>query len=97
MNEALKQQRQEQGVIAPAAKANGGAVAPQLNAGMSYLAKHATSGIPVRFSKDGKFIIPTEGDKELPEGSTFAVIWDQGRGGFQKFEKRASARNSASP
>jgi hypothetical protein len=39
----------------------------------------------MRFSKDGKFILPTEGDKELPEGTQLAVIWDQARGGFQKF------------
>jgi hypothetical protein len=88
MSDELKKQREQQGVILPAAKTNGGAVAPHLNAGMNYLAKHATSGVPVRFSKDGKFILPTEGDKELPEGSTFAVIWDQGRGGFQKFGEK---------
>jgi hypothetical protein len=83
MSEALKQQRQEQGAIVPAAKAN--VVATQLNAGMNFLAKHSSTGIPVRFNKDGKFILPTEGDKELSESSTYAVIWDQGRGGFQKF------------
>jgi hypothetical protein len=83
MSEALKQQRAEQGVIVPAAKA--GANVIELNTGMNYLAKHSSTGIPVRFSKDGKFILPTEGDKELSEGSTYAVVWDQARGGFQKF------------
>ena len=83
MSEALKQQRQEQGVIVPAAKA---AIATtQLNAGMNYLAKHSSTGVPVRFNKDGKFVCPTEGDKELPEGTQFAVIWDQARGGYQRF------------
>jgi len=83
MSEALKQQRQEQGAIVPAGQGN--VVATQLHTGMNFLANHSSTGIPVRFSKDGKFILPTEGDKELPEGSTHAVIWDQGRGGFQKF------------
>ena len=81
MSEALKHQRQEQGVIIPAAKTNVVAI----NAGMNYLAKHSSTGIPVRFNKEGKFILPTEGDKELPEGTELAVIWDQARGGFQRF------------
>jgi hypothetical protein len=81
MNEALKQQRDEQGVIVPAAKNNVVAI----NAGMNYLAKHSSTGIPVRFSKDGKFFLPTEGDKELAEETQLAVIWPQARGGFQRF------------
>jgi hypothetical protein len=81
MSEALKQQREQQGVIVPAAKNN----VVQLNTGMSYLAKHSTAGIPLRFNKDGKFILPTEGDKELPEGTQLAVIWDQARAGYQRF------------
>jgi hypothetical protein len=81
MSEALKQQRQEQGAIVPAAKANVVAI----NAGMNFLAKHASTGIPVRFNKEGKFILPTEGDKELQEGTQLAVIWDQARGGYQRF------------
>jgi hypothetical protein len=85
MSEALKQQRAEQGAIVPAAKTS---VAPQLNAGMNYLNKHASTGIPVRFNKEGKFILPTEGDKELPEGTEFAVIWDQARGGYQRFGEK---------
>ena len=80
MSEA-KQQRAEHGVIVPAAKTN----VVQLNAGMNYLAKHSSTGIPMRFSKEGKFILPTECDKELPEGTQLAVVWDQARGGFQKF------------
>jgi hypothetical protein len=79
----LKQQRTEQGVIVPLAK--GGVATPQLNVGMNFLAKHASTGIPVRFNKEGKFILPTEGDKELPEGTQLAVIWDQARGGYQRF------------
>jgi hypothetical protein len=83
MSEALKLQRTDQGVIVPLAKT--GAATPQLNAGMNYLAKRASTGIPVRFNKEGKFILPTEGDKELPEGTQLAVIWDQARGGYQRF------------
>jgi len=84
MSEALKKQREEQGVVVPLAKTS---VATQLSAGMNYLAKHATTGIPLRFNKEGKFILPTEGDKELPEGTHLAVIWDQARGGHQRLER----------
>src|SRR6516164_665218 len=56
-------------------------------AGMNYLAKHSSTGIPVRFNKEGKFILPTEGDKELPEGTQLAVIWDQARGGHVRFKE----------
>ena len=79
MNQPLKQQD----AIVPAAKNNVVAI----NAGMNYLAKHSSTGIPARFSKEGKFILPTEGDKELPEGTELAVIWDQARGGYQRFGK----------
>jgi hypothetical protein len=82
MSEALKQQREQQGVIVPLAKTG---VATQLNAGVNYLAKHSSTAIPVRFNKEGKFILPTEADKELPEGTQLAVIWDQARGGYQRF------------
>jgi len=84
-SEALKQQRQEAGVIVPAAK-SGNVVA--ISAGMDYLAKHSSTGVPVRFNKDGKFILPTEGDKELAEGTQLAVVWNQGRGGFQRFGEK---------
>jgi hypothetical protein len=79
----LKQQATEQGAIVPATK--DGAVATQLNSGLSYLAKHSSTGIPMRFNKEGNFILPTEGDKEVPEGTEFAVVWDQARAGFQRF------------
>ena len=85
MSEALKQQRAEQSVIVPLAKTS---IAPQLDVGVSYLAKHASTGVPVRFNKEGKFILPTEGDKELPEGTQLAVIWDQARGGYQRFSAK---------
>jgi hypothetical protein len=81
MSEALKQQRQEQGAIIPMAKS-----APaSISSGMNHLARHASSGTALRFSKDGKFIMPTNGDEELPEGTELACIWDQARGGYQRF------------
>ena len=70
-------------MIVPLTKAN--VVTTQLSNGMSYLARHSSTGIPVRFNKEGKFILPTEGDKELLEGTQLAVIWDQARGGYQRF------------
>jgi hypothetical protein len=56
-----------------------------INAGLGYLAKHASSGTVLRFSKDGKFIQPTQGDAELPEGTELVCHWDQARAGFQRF------------
>jgi hypothetical protein len=82
MSEALKQQREEQGTIVPLAK---NTVVTPVGNGMSYLAKHSSSGTALRFSKDGKFIKPTCGDEEVPEGTRYAVIWDQTRGGCQRF------------
>jgi hypothetical protein len=82
MSEVLKQQKAEHGVIVPLAKNT--SVAP-VGSGMGYLAKHASSGTALRFSKDGKFIKPTCGDEEVPEGTQLAVIWDQARGGYQRF------------
>src|SRR6516164_10857688 len=77
----MTQPLQQEDAIVPATKNNVVAI----NAGMNYLAKHSSTGIPVRFNKEGKFILPTEGDKELPEGTQLAVIWDQARGGYQRF------------
>ena len=85
MSEALKQQRQEQGAIVPLAKTS---VAAQLNTGLNYLSKYASTGLPLRFNKEGEFIYPTEGDKALAEGTQLAVIWPQARGGFQKFGEK---------
>jgi hypothetical protein len=85
MSEALKQERQEQGVIVPLAKAY--AASTQLSAGINHLARHASTGIPTRFNKEGKFVLPTEGDKELAEGTQLAVIWDQSRAGFQRIAR----------
>jgi hypothetical protein len=56
-----------------------------INTGLDYLAKHASSGTVLRFSKDGKFIQPTQGDAELPEGTELVCHWDQARAGYQRF------------
>jgi hypothetical protein len=64
---------------------NGGTAVAAINAGLGYLAKHASSGTVLRFSKDGKFIMPTQGDAEVPEGTELVCHWDQARAGFQRF------------
>src|SRR5215813_11624400 len=71
----LKQQREQQGVIVPAAKAalaNGGSPVS------AYLAAHGVgmSGTFFKFAKDGKFR-KTSDDEEIPEGTQFVVIYDQ--------------------
>jgi hypothetical protein len=67
---------------------NGGTAVAAINAGLGYLAKHASSGTVLRFSKDGKFIMPTQGDAELPEGTELICHWDQARGGYQRFNAK---------
>jgi hypothetical protein len=79
--DVLKEQREKHGAIVPANRASPTTV----SAGLDYLAKHASSGTILRYSKDGKFIQPTNGDAELPEGSELACHWDQARGGHQRF------------
>jgi hypothetical protein len=69
------------GAIAPMTKS---ALTP-VGGGMNYLAKHSSGGTVLRFSKDGRFVKPTAGDEEVPEGTQLACIWDQARGGFQRF------------
>jgi hypothetical protein len=56
-----------------------------INAGLNHLAKHASSGTVLRFSKDGQFVCPTDGDRVLPEGTELACHWDQARTGYQRF------------
>jgi hypothetical protein len=82
MSEALKQQRQEQGAIIPAKSAP---ALVNVNSGMNRLAKYGSSGTVLRFSKDGKFVMPTNGDEELPEGTELACIWEQAKAGYQRF------------
>jgi hypothetical protein len=71
---------------------NSGAIVPLttttpavINDGLSYLASDASGGTVLRFNKDGKFIKPTQGDEEVPEGTQLVCHWDQARGGFQRF------------
>jgi hypothetical protein len=81
----LKQQNddaeRDRGAIVPLTMTTPAAI----NDGLGYLAKHTSSGTILRFSKDGKFIQPTQGDAELPEGTQLVVHWDQARAGFQRF------------
>jgi hypothetical protein len=80
--DVLRQQQQDHGgAVVPLAKSAPAAV----NDGLSYLAKHASSGTVLRFSKDGKFYRPTQGDAELPEGTELVCHWDQACAGYQRF------------
>jgi hypothetical protein len=80
----LKQQNddaeRDRGAVVPLTTATPAAI----NTGLNYLAKHAPNGTVLRF-KDGKFIQPTQGDAELPEGTELVCHWDQARGGYQRF------------
>jgi hypothetical protein len=81
----LKQQNddaeRDRGTVVPLTTATPAAI----NTGLNYLAKHASNGIVLRFNKDGKFIQPTQGDAELPEGTELVCHWDQARAGYQRF------------
>ena len=83
MSEALKQQREEQGVIVPITKATMPASASPVSA---YLAAHGVgmNGTYFKFGKDGKFVKASD-DEEIPEGTEFVVIYDQVQGGWVKF------------
>jgi hypothetical protein len=84
MSEPLKQQREQQDVIVPASKAalatNGASPAA------AYLATHGVgmTGSFFKFAKDGVFR-QTSDDKEIAEGTTFRVIYDQIQTGWIKF------------
>jgi hypothetical protein len=56
-----------------------------INAGLGYLAKHTSSGTVMRWSKEGKFVLPTQGDLELPEGTELVCHWYAARAGRQRF------------
>jgi hypothetical protein len=56
-----------------------------INTGLEYLARDASSATVLRFSKDGQFVCPTDGDRVLPEGTELACHWDQARTGYQRF------------
>jgi hypothetical protein len=81
----LKQQNddaeRDRGTVVPLTPATPAAI----NTGLSYLAKHTSSGTVLRFSKDGKFVQPTQGDAELAEGTELICHWDQARAGYQRF------------
>jgi hypothetical protein len=56
-----------------------------IDAGLNHLAKHASSGTVLRFNKDGKFVQPTAGDAEVPEGTELVCHWYGARAGYQRF------------
>jgi hypothetical protein len=79
--QVLQQQRDDANAVVPLKPAT----PANINDGLGYLSEDASSGTVLRFSKDGKFILPTEGDAELAEGTELVCHWSQARGGFQKF------------
>jgi hypothetical protein len=56
-----------------------------ISTGLDYLAKHTSSGTVMRLSKEGKFVLPTQGDLELPEGTELVCHWYAARAGRQRF------------
>jgi hypothetical protein len=56
-----------------------------ISTGLDYLAKHTSSGTVMRSSKEGKFVLPTQGDLELPEGTELVCHWYAARAGRQRF------------
>ena len=87
----LKQQREEHGVIVPAAKS--GLLATTSRGGLdAYLAKHdvGDGGKFVKFGKEGSFIIPSEQDKIIPLDTEFVCPWEDTLGGMQKFNGRGN-------
>jgi hypothetical protein len=79
---ALKEQREQQGVIVPVGKT---ALMRSASPVGAYLAAHGVgmSGTFFKLSKEGKFI-KTSDDEEVPAG-TFVVIYDQIQAGWIKF------------
>ena len=94
MNEPVKAVRTAADVLEQQQKDHngGGAIVPltqatpiAINDGLSYLAQDASSGTVLRFSKDGTFTKPTQGDEKVEEGTQLVCHWDQARAGLQRF------------
>jgi len=83
VDQILEQQRKEHGNIVPIKSAPPAPL--NVNDGLNRLAEYASSGTVLRFSKDGEFIQPTNGDTVLAEGTELVCHWDQARTGFQRF------------
>jgi hypothetical protein len=78
--DVLKEQHEKHGMIVP--------VKPKpldISGGLDNLAEHTSAGQALRFNKEGKFIKPTAGDEEVPEGTELVCHFDLSRKGFQKF------------
>ena len=74
----LKEQREKHGAIVPAKPLD-------ISGGLDSLSEHASAGQALRFNKEGKFIKPTEGNEEVPEGTQLVCHWDLSRKGYQRF------------
>src|SRR5262245_6169604 len=84
-SEALKQQRQVQGIIVPAARNSTLAVNGSSPVG-AYLAQHGigTGGTFIKFAKDGVYRRQSD-DAQIPTGTEVAVVYDEIRVGWIKF------------
>jgi hypothetical protein len=82
--DALRQQREDHGVITPADKLL--AVTNGSSPVAAYLAEHGVGmgGTFFKFAKDGRFR-KTSDDEEIPEGTELVVIYDQIMGGWIRF------------
>jgi hypothetical protein len=76
--EVLKEQRETHGAIVPATPLD-------ISGGLANRSEHASAGQALRFNEEGKFVKPTEGDEEVPEGTQLVVHWDLSRKGYQRF------------
>jgi hypothetical protein len=83
---ALKQQREEHGVIVPANK-----VSAVASPATDYLTEFGVgmSGTFFKFAKDGKFR-KTADDEEVPEGTELVVVYDQIQVGWIKFNGKGN-------
>jgi hypothetical protein len=85
MDESLKQQREQQGVIVPAAKSSALTMNGSSPVG-SYLAQHGvgTGGVFIKFAKDGVYRKQAD-DAQIPSGTEVAVVYEEIRVGWIKF------------
>jgi hypothetical protein len=83
MNEALKAQREKQGVIVPTGSLAGSSPVS------AYLSQHAvsTTGTFIKFAKDGVYRKQKD-DTAIPTGTEVTVVYDQIRVGWIRFNGR---------
>jgi hypothetical protein len=56
-----------------------------ISGGLDNLSEYTSTGTVLRFSKEGKFVRPTQGDEEVVEGTQLVCHWDLSRKGYQRF------------